>query len=189
MAIPIFVPNLMGIPSMNRPAEFTREEGWFQHGQRTRVKKPYYHFIWPKDGRNGSKWGRAKDILTGKGPDIHVTVSKDRMDYMHNRQCKSTWARHLPLDDRRHDYKGTLKSPWGRLSGSRRGVAYDFLTRTYRRPDWKMMTDARWREGPEGRKDPMPVEFRDYVGNWWQHDPHGLQNFWWDNVLDPALFF
>jgi hypothetical protein len=164
-------------PYRDRPAEYIKGYGWYQNGRRKRVKKPQYHFIWPKDGRNGSKWGRTKDILTGKGPDIHVTVSAKKMDYMANRQRRDTWGNHLDLDDRHHDYRGTLQAPWASHFRRDPYSKYDFLTRTYRRPDKNMMTDAIWKEGVPQKQCPFPRAFRDPGGQWYDDDPHGVDPF------------
>jgi hypothetical protein len=145
------------------------------------VKKPYYHFIWPKDGQNGSKWGRAKDIFTGKGPDIHVTVSANKMDYMANRQRKCTWGNHLNLDDRLHDEEGLLQSPWPRLAGRGKragaGLRYDFETRTYRRTYSRMKTDAFWNEGISRKEYPFPAAWRNIEGEWLHQNPDAMANF------------
>ncbi|KAF2747377.1 hypothetical protein M011DRAFT_384850, partial [Sporormia fimetaria CBS 119925] len=145
--------------------------GWNKNGRRTRVKKPHYHWIWPKDGKNGSKWGRWKDLCNGSGPDIHITASKNKMDYMQNRQRKAIWANHIDLDDRHHDYFGILDSPWGKKGGrAAQGLKYDFYTRKYRTPDRHMWSDAIWRQG---KKAKLPERARrDMAGTWWWNDSH-----------------
>jgi hypothetical protein len=168
--------------SRDRPAEFFKGYGWLQDERRKRVRKPHYHFIWPKDGQNGSKWSRAKDILTGKGPDIHVTVSANKMDYMHHRHRKETWGNHLNIDDRRHEPLATLQAPWANRFRRDPNFRYDFLTRTYRRPDRHMMTDAIWKEGVSRKQCPFPRAFRDSNGDWWDHDPYALDPFWYLSV-------
>lgn len=178
MEIPHFQPVIH--PYRDRPAQYIPGYGWHKNGRRKRVKKPHYHFIWPKDGRNGTKWGRTKDILTGKGPDIHVTVSANKMDYMANRQRKDTWGNHLDLDDRHHDHLGTLQAPWARRLRRDPDFKYDFQTRTYRRPYHHMMTDAIWREGASQKGCPYPRAYRDVYGNWQTDRPRG-----WDPIFDP----
>ncbi|KAF2115793.1 hypothetical protein BDV96DRAFT_56455 [Lophiotrema nucula] len=163
-------------PWRPRPAEYVKGHGWFQTGVKRRVKKPYHHWIWPKDGRRDGKWGRIKDILSNKGPDIHVSISADKMDYMHNRQRKSRWANHTNLDDRGPDgYLGD--APW-----ARRGMdeAYDFhpYERRYRRPHRDMWTDAMW--GAPGVKlqgFDYPHAYRNIFGEWAFWDSHALDNW------------
>lgn len=172
----------------SRTAEYVRGYGWIKDGDRTRVKKPHYHFIWPKDGKNESKWGRAKDILSGKGPDIHVTIGAEKMDYMKLRQRRSTWARHVNLDDRHHDHRKTLQIPWASTAARRAGLRYDFYERAYRKPDRYMMTDARWYTGDSSKGVPFPKSFRDVVGQWHHHNPNALRrpDENWDHL--PAGF-
>ncbi|KAF2280306.1 uncharacterized protein EI97DRAFT_118323 [Westerdykella ornata] len=174
-------------PNRERPAEYFRgnsqiPSGWFQNGNRVRVKKKYYHFIWPRDGRNGSKWGRFKDIMTGQGPDIHVTVSAHPNDKMHNRQRREVWANHTNLDDRFQDYMGgTLKVPWAKRDEDER---YDFLTRKYRKADPWMMTDAIWKDDWPTKKAPFPFAFRTINGEWLEHRPPARYDIW-DDIWDP----
>ncbi|KAF2733091.1 hypothetical protein EJ04DRAFT_295073 [Polyplosphaeria fusca] len=169
-----FYPKISGfLPTSHawrpRPAEFERGFGWYQDGYKRRVKKPYYHFIWPKDGRNGSKWGRLKDIMTGKGPDIHVTIGAGKNDHMFHRQRRDTWAGHMNLDDRGPDCSLSA-APWTRKSRDyAANTAYDYKTRKYRRRYDGMWTDAYWPEGNaklDGYK--YPYGFRDVDGNRWQ---------------------
>lgn len=185
MDLPFFT-QYEGLPRKNRPAEYVRGYGWIQEGQRGRLrKKPHYCFIWPKDGRNGGKLGRMKDIATGKGPDIHVTVSAEKGDYMANRQRKASWARHINLDDRYDDRDSRLKNPWTKHP-QRSGTRYDFLQRKYRRPDENMMTDAIWHPGVSSKQFPYPACWRDIRGEWFQHDPHAFD--YWAPPYHPLAF-
>ncbi|KAF2241600.1 hypothetical protein BU26DRAFT_174215 [Trematosphaeria pertusa] len=160
-------------PWRQRPAEYVyggafQHNGWFQNGLPRTVKKPKYHFIWPKDGRNGSKWGRMKDILRGTGPDIHVTISADKRDYMHNRQRRARWAKHTALDDRGPDGALKYRLPWvesGLLGGRDSRKKYDHWTRQYRKPHWWMCTDAIYQGSNDGV---FPDAVRDMRGNWYQ---------------------
>lgn len=43
------------------------------HGNERRMQ-----FVWPSDGKRKYTWGRWKDILSDKGPDIYVTKQGDR---------------------------------------------------------------------------------------------------------------
>ena len=89
--LPMF--HMAHVPHNSRIKEYSRDHlTWIQDGKKFRNVKSSKAFIWPKDGRNGSKWGRMKDILQDKGPDIHIAISADKMDYMKNRQQKSGWS-------------------------------------------------------------------------------------------------
>jgi hypothetical protein len=170
-------------PNRQRPAEYLGPgRGWWQGGQHRRVRKPHYAFIWPKDGRNGSNFGRMKDILSGKGPDMFVSVSVDKEDYMFNRPRRSRWAKQTELDDR--DWTPNPKNPpWVREA--REGKKYDFATRTYRYPDWKMFSDAYW-YNTSSKKFPWPRAWRDMDGGWIQHNPNAFMDAM--NAADGSIF-
>ncbi|ORY14803.1 hypothetical protein BCR34DRAFT_466807, partial [Clohesyomyces aquaticus] len=150
-----------------RPTEYQKGQGWVQGGHKRRdVKKPYYHFIWPKDGKNGRTWGRWKDVLQGKGPDIHVTISANKNDYMYDRQRKSRWAGHTNLDDRDPDFTLGYQFPWTRKARpSDAYKAYDFQTRKYTRPYKRMWTDVVWQDDPNDHFQ-YPSAFKDVYGRW-----------------------
>jgi hypothetical protein len=172
------------LPRKKRPLEYCRYGLWHSDGRGKRVKKPHYHFIWPKDGKNGSKWGRTKDILTGKGPDIHVSISADKMDYMYNRPRKSTWAGWEDLDDRFYD--NSLDSlPWTRKNREYAGKSYDFYTRKYCRPTPFTWTDVQWKDKPD--RWGLPAAVRDVDGEWWRRGTHSDAIDWLGGP--PSSFF
>lgn len=158
------------------PAEFCGyNRGWYQDGRRLRNVKTSKAFIWPKDGRNGSAWGRFKDILNDKGPDIYVNFNADKQGYLQNRPTRAQWAGHTHLDYNPTDsvllgFKNL--TPWtsnGMLGGRMPGLRYDFRTREYGVPSRRTWTDAVWQ--PEPRKNdrnPYPEALRDIGGNWYQ---------------------
>ncbi|KAF2660532.1 hypothetical protein K491DRAFT_568684, partial [Lophiostoma macrostomum CBS 122681] len=144
---------------------------WEQDGRRRRgVKKPYYHFVWPKDGRNGSTWGRTKDILQNKGPDIFVTISADKEDYMAHRPRKPEWSGHEHLDDRYHRLWPFHEAPWVKPFRRDSGKVYDFRRRNYGHysRDPFLWTEALWYPGADKRKDLYPRAVKDSLGNWWE---------------------
>ena len=110
--IPRFVPVLL--PWQRRLAEHVPGHGWYQGGERLRRVKPHYTFIWPKDGKRGSKMGRWKDIFANEGPDIHVAISADKRDTLYNRQRRAQWSRWTELDDREPDGALENRPPWVR---------------------------------------------------------------------------
>jgi hypothetical protein len=161
-------------PWRRRPAEYAHRNGWYQGGERRRGVKPHYHFIWPKDGKNGSKWGRWKDVMTGKGPDIHLTISADKKDYMNNRQRRSRWSNHMNLDDRGPDGALKCQLPWARRNHL--DSAYDFHHRKYMRPHEHMWSDALWQDEPNDDFQ-FPYAWRNIAGEWWQHEPDAFANW------------
>lgn len=170
-------------PYRRGPREYVEDIGWInQHGHKKQIREPYHHFVWPKDGKNGSKFGRFKDILTGKGPDIHIAISAEKGEYMHNRLRKSRWSRHTILDDR--DPDGSLsqkKTPWIKSRGDQ---AYDFRTRTYRSPYRHMWTDAIW----NGARGKHPSAYRNVYGDWRQQHPNAEEIWWVENFGSPRAF-
>ena len=113
-------------------------------------------WIWPKD-KHQSSFGRFKDVLTGKGPDIFVQRQGDAG--LH-RSVWSGWNRH-GLDsnwDRHGQFKTSPHSVLPRHgescnamplfdSASRRhreGQVYDFRKRKYGRAGPRVWSDVRW---------------------------------------------
>ncbi|KAJ4334720.1 hypothetical protein N0V87_006629 [Didymella glomerata] len=168
---PVFHPTTM--PYNTNIKEYSRDHrAWVQDGNKFRGIKSHKAFIWPKDGRNGSKWGRMKDILQDKGPDIHIAMSADKMDYMKNRQHKSRWADWTCLDNRDRDVSmSSVKyAPWthnGALGGRAPGLSYDFRTRKYGQANPKTWTDIKWQPEPNG-KHMFPEALRSFYGDWYQ---------------------
>ncbi|OCK85827.1 hypothetical protein K432DRAFT_286107 [Lepidopterella palustris CBS 459.81] len=161
-SLPVFEP--VHLPWERRPAEFIPGHGWYQGGNRRHGVKPHYAFIWPKDGKRGTTLGRWKDIIHGTGPDIHISISADKKDHMHNRQRRARWAKWTHLDDRGPD--GALRDPvW-----ARKPKRYDFRTRKYCYPCSRTWTDARWGDEPNDHF-PFPYAIRDTLGQWWQDIP------------------
>lgn len=155
------------------PAEYvdvpTIPRGWYQAGARRKKVKPYYHLIWPKDKDRG-KLGRLKDILQGKGPDIHLSISAQKNDHLHNRQLRGRWS-NWPGFDRRvsgvNVWPGqfTLRDPFWVGDGS---TQYNFFTRKYEGFHPAMWSDAIW-QGPH-KNSQWPDQYRDVNGKWRQDD-------------------
>lgn len=172
-----FVPT--DYPHRPRPAQFARglgvSPGWYQDGRKLRnVKKSAKAFIWPKDGRNGSTWGRVKDILTGNGPDVFVAFGANKSDCVGNRPSRAQWSGHVNLDDTglAKGFNHEKFAPWTvKWPGARPpGMCYDFHTRKYGPERTRMWTDAIWQKEPhKNRKlNPYPEAFRDIDGLWHQ---------------------
>ncbi|KAJ4316315.1 hypothetical protein N0V94_005524 [Neodidymelliopsis sp. IMI 364377] len=183
--LPAFYPAIM--PYRAPVKEYSREHrAWIQNGRKFRNIKSSKAFIWPKDGRNGSKWGRMKDILQDKGPDIHVAISADKMDYMTNRQRRSRWSGWTCLDDRNPDLALSSKkyAPWtnnAALGGRAPGLSYDFRTRKYVKADEGTWTDASWQQEPNAQHT-YPEAVRNFYGGWFQdrnYDPRPYVCSYW----------
>lgn len=150
-------------------------QGWYQDGRKLDHKKTAKAFIWPKDGKNGSAWGRLKDVLRNDGPDIYVAFGANKNDCVSNRPTRAQWSRHSNLDDRGIGFRFRAKkhSPWTRdrgLGGRQPWKEYDFRTRKYITPHEGMWSDAVWQPEPyrNRRHNKFPEAVRDMYGQWWQ---------------------
>jgi hypothetical protein len=167
-------------PARHRAAQWCpTQRGWFQDGRELRNVKASKAFVWPKDGRNCTAWGRFKDVIQNKGPDIFLTINANKHDYMQNRPSKDRWiglsnftwphdATHL--SSRKH-------TPWthkGGVGGRLSGLEYDFRTQRYGVPNCASWTDAVWQSEPRKNKNNRyPGAYRDVNGDWFQ-DRHYL---------------
>ncbi|KAG9191616.1 hypothetical protein G6011_10350 [Alternaria panax] len=174
-------------PWRHHRAEYLRDHFnspsvWYQDGRRLRHVKTSKAFIWPKDGRNGSKLGRMRDILKGRGPDIFVAFGARSGDCVSNRPSRSQWSKHVDLDEDQgtldRPFNSAKLAPWtegGILSGGRtRNMAYDFRTRKYMKRHPGMWTDAIWQPDPyeSGKWNAFPEALRTTNGQWWQDYQH-----------------
>ena len=168
----------------NGPAQYFRglphlRNGWYHDNRKLHDVKSSKAFIWPKDGRKGTKLGRFKDILQGKGPDIFVTCAADPKDFVAKRPSRAQWTRHTHLDGpHQPGFSASKFAPWtegGMLSGGRsRKEAYDFRTRKYVKRYPGMWTDALWQSEPYKNRDynTFPEAIRHMDGIWWQDAQH-----------------
>ncbi|KAF1947913.1 hypothetical protein EJ02DRAFT_332466 [Clathrospora elynae] len=162
----------------HRTAEYVREpgmRGWYQDGRKLRHIKASKAFVWPKDGKNGSSWGRMKDVFQNKGPDIYVAFGARKTDCVSNRPPRSQWAGHPNLDDRgmTFGFNSQKFAPWtktGLLGGRTYGMSYDFRTRKHSSANPYMWTDAIWQQEPyKNRKwNSYPEAVRLLDGSWHQ---------------------
>ncbi|KAF1978497.1 hypothetical protein BU23DRAFT_449678 [Bimuria novae-zelandiae CBS 107.79] len=150
-----------------------RRPAWFQCGAKRRVKHPYYHLVWPKDKDRG-KFGRLKDILQGKGPDIHLTMSAKRQDYDNNRPLHGNWTGWDYLDWRITGlpgippWPGQFQFPGPSWADRKPWMKYNFKTRKYESLDPIMCTGAIW-QGPRKNTD-FPDQYRNVWGDWRQNN-------------------
>jgi hypothetical protein len=182
---PAFSYSRVGPWTHDGPAQYVRghhflSNGWYQDGRKLRGVKSSKAFIWPKDGRHGSKLGRLRDIIKGEGPDIFVTCATDAKDFVDKRPSRSQWSKHVGLDGlpQEHGFRASKFAPWtegGMLSGGRsRKMAYDFRTRKYVKRYPGMWSDAVWQPEPYKNREynGFPEAIRDAYGRWWQDAQH-----------------
>lgn len=125
-------------------------------------------FVWPRDGkRDHTKFGRLKDILQNKGPDIFVSNG------LNARPTRNTWANRPWLDqDDGIVHSIASPMPWARRQ---RNQSYNFRTRKYDKemvvvgpedygviPDPLVWTGCAWTRSPK----PRPWYVRDNWGNY-----------------------
>lgn len=153
-------------------------KGWYRDSRKHRKVKASKAFIWPKDGRNGTTWGRMKDVLTNKGPDIHVVFAARKGEWVANRPTRAQWSGHTDLVLNPPNQLSSRKyAPWtanGMLGGRQPGMSYDFRTRTFGPKHQSMWTDALW-ESDQDRStkwNNFPQAIRNIDGFWWQKNPY-----------------
>lgn len=117
-----------------------------------RGKRGNLAFVWPRDGKRNTSFGRVKDIFGAKGPDIFVMKNGAR-------PLKTSWTnrRFTALDDPdawlRDDTRKAM--PWASRSRDNPDKkAYDFRTRKYGKTDRFTWTDALWMQ-PTGMLTPI----------------------------------
>ncbi|KAF2761402.1 hypothetical protein EJ05DRAFT_497953 [Pseudovirgaria hyperparasitica] len=163
--------------------------GWVQNGVPLRKFKPHHAMVWPKDGKNGSKWGRMKDILGDKGPDIYMTTSGHAGMAKDHRPLRSHWSqweymedvpseRDPRLNDPNFDNNNLRPAPWVKLYQKRPYQRYDFRSRRYGSVNPLTYSDAVWRGSNDKRRWPIAARWRGYDGTYsqWQEFPHWIQH-------------
>ncbi|MCJ1486523.1 hypothetical protein MMC06_006700 [Schaereria dolodes] len=142
------------------------------------VHQPSYRsqWVWPRDKRQtGARtWGRFKDVLTGKGPNIWVSHrgTKD--------PTRPLWSEWRDYDNLGYPNRLEKERP-GRTDI--KGRSYDFKSRTYRRPQPGIWSDAKWSYWKNGgHYDARYVRGSDGV-EW--SDSQLLRNPWRAHHLDP----
>lgn len=132
-----------------------------------RPRKRAGQLVWPRDRKGMSiwSWGRVKDVVTGKGPDIWATR---RGSLGPHRPIWSGWHDAPWADNLGYLYRNEHPAPpW---PGAYRpdDVKYDFKTRSYRHPDHRTWTDAK---RSDDRNEVM--YHRNMLGTEFVHDPWG----------------
>ena len=101
--------------------------------------------VWPRDKKRNS-WGRLRDILTGKGPDIWCTRQGSLAPH---RPIWSNWRaqRNDPLhawDNLGYLYENDEGGPHWFGAERPNNVKYDFKKRRYRVPDGEAWSDVKY---------------------------------------------
>ncbi|KAF1812969.1 hypothetical protein P152DRAFT_473492 [Eremomyces bilateralis CBS 781.70] len=144
--------------SRNPRPEFIKGVGWVRNGHRVRIDKPHYNLIWPRDHHNGTRRSRWKDLLTGRGPDIFLSITASPAAQPVPRARWSRWTQFDPLLD-----DASLPPLWPAARYRRPGKVYDFRSRTYRYPRAYSWSDVDAERGM----------VRDVWGHWGVPDAHG----------------
>lgn len=124
-------------------------------------------WIWPNDGQRQGTLGGIKDVLTGKGPDMHI----GRLDKPWQLP-RSRWSRWPDLDPERFWTDYAL--PPARHA-DRKNQRYNFRKRKYEDDPPKCFNDLRWSDVRwyGDCKEAIPLEFRDGAGRWhWLYPPY-----------------
>ena len=125
--------------------------------------KPKYEWVWPKDGKRGSKLGRVADILQGKGPGVFISAYGDKRDKLWSRPSREQWSNWHHLDPWHPQPNYFLPTNFHQNPFK----SYDFHGRRYKYPQHHHWTDVRWPPGAK-TKDRIPNSKRDVFGQWWQ---------------------
>ncbi|EUC36998.1 hypothetical protein COCCADRAFT_86532 [Bipolaris zeicola 26-R-13] len=172
--LPVFVQTVDGF--RHETARYNPcQRGWYQDGRRLRPVKTSKAFIWPKDGKNGSSWGRMKDILRNTGPDIYIGFGARSTDCVSSRPPRSQWAGYPHLDESGMScgFNSQKFAPWTKsrmLGGRQCGLSYDFRTRKHAEPNRSTWTDAIWQQEPyrNRKSNHYPEAVRMVNGVWFQ---------------------
>ncbi|KAF2425240.1 hypothetical protein EJ08DRAFT_404064 [Tothia fuscella] len=114
-------------------------------------------FVWPSDGKRKGTWGRWKDLMEGKGPDIYVAGQNQR-------PSRDEWKNRIQDDFIFND----AVRPAHRFAKRAGDKHYDFRTRRYRRdyPDRVNWADAIWPRWDADQYD-HPLAYRCEHGDWY----------------------
>ncbi|KAE9969108.1 hypothetical protein EG328_007062 [Venturia inaequalis] len=142
-----------------------------QNNPHLRGKRGGLAFVWPRDGKRNTTFGRLKDVLGDKGPDIFVTKNGAR-------PLKTSWTnrRFTTPDDPDAWLRDDTRKP---MFWAKRGAdeSYDFRTRKYGETDRFTWTDALWmqptgRKGEHQSKQNYPLAYKCSHGRWYQMYPN-----------------
>lgn len=120
-----------------------------------KMGKPRNGWIWPNDGKRRNTFDAFKDVITGKGPDIHI----GRIDrgWGPQRSRWSRWTEHDP-----YAFFTDHSMPPARHA-DRHCKQYNFRTRKYEVWHPQMWSDVVRRRDS---KDSYPERIRDAYGRW-----------------------
>ena len=169
--------------------EYRKDFGWWQGDRKLRNFKPNYYMTRPHDGKRSGTLGRLKDVVTGEGPDVFVTINGDKRTLMKDRPKSWQWngwgptgqeLRNILTDkDFREQDLISWDMPWTEGDRAKKPF-YNFRNREYEypKPSWLrpngVWTNAQW--APGARHDSRtPLNKRDYFGLWWSRVPRDAE--------------
>jgi hypothetical protein len=120
-------------------------------------------FIWPSDGKRKSTWGRWKDIMEGRGPDIFVGP-------LGTRPTRNHWKnRFQDVNPNEQGFEESPRDASRSMPWAKRNVAdhkaYDFRTRKYCRDNPYTWAEAVWPRRGADQHD-FPLSYRCTHGDW-----------------------
>lgn len=127
-------------------------------------RKKAHQWVWPRDGKGTSiwSWGRLKDVLTDKGPDMYLTT---RGSPGPHRPVWSNWKHEDGIENLGYAYDHREDDLFHRRPSSQK---YNFETRRYEPWNPHMLSDVKWCKGPGCRKK-AKIYTRGAFGEEWWH--------------------
>lgn len=174
--VPIHVdhdPKESETPMYRRSLSYTPSDCRRGRSPRRYEKKWNKQFVWPRDVKyDDGRWGpldRCKDLMTGKGPDIHIADLHSRQPFHPVYSNWKTPGYHDPNDGRlqwtnRGYYFRTDDENLSPFKAARRedGKKYDHRSRRYRTPGpgvWSDVVRGKHRgDGPRYYRDHLGIE-------------------------------
>lgn len=141
-----------GVPGSGHTLRYNEPAVPHPHGKHRRMA-----YVWPSDGKRKYTWGRWKDILSSKGPDVFVSKLGDR-------PSRNQWRnKHMDTTPEDPGHNTHVDMCW-----AKRRKPYDFRSRSYKwsRPGHIVWRDATWpRRGPDHYK--QPLNYKCEHGRWY----------------------
>ena len=119
-------------------------------------------WVWPNDGRRKGTFGPIRDVLTSKGPDIHLSNYRSTQKI-----ARSKWSRWGALDPEYFFHDDSWPAA---KHADRKNQRYNFRTRKYEDPHPKICSGVKWSENPD-QKEPLIWACRDRHGQWYNNSP------------------
>jgi hypothetical protein len=134
------------------PGDYFHQNAPLAPGERRRKQ-----FVWPSDGKRKSTWGRWKDLIDSKGPDIFVTNQG-------HRPTRNQWRNNYQdFDHLESPWEAQRAMPWAKRHSEK---PYEFRTRRYRRERPGAWSDAVWPRHEADQFD-QPLSYKCRHGDWY----------------------